>query len=93
MDPIQQIVPISDLRTDQAAVLARLDRAPVILAQRSKPRAVLVSVSQWDEMANELRRLRARQVAAQRAKEIDADPSILIPFTEEELLKRGVISG
>ena len=43
-----------------------MDDAPVILAQRSKPRAVLVSVEQWNQMVAELRRarllLRAKQV-------------------------------
>ncbi len=35
-----------------------MDDAPVILAQRSKPRAVLVSVEQWNQMVAELRRAR-----------------------------------
>ena len=93
MDTVQQVVPISEMKIDQGAVLAKLDRAPVVLAQRSKPRAVLVSVDQWDALAKELRRLRAREVAAMRAKEIEADPTILVPFTDEELAKRGLIDG
>ncbi len=93
MDTVQQIVPISDMKVDQGAVLAKLDKAPVVLAQRSKPRAVLVSIKQWDAIAKELRQLRVREVAAMRAKEINADPSILIPFTDEELIERGVLDG
>ncbi len=57
MQLVQQIVPISELRMNQAEVLAMTDKAPVILAQRSKPRAVLVSVAQWDAIANQLRNL------------------------------------
>ena len=93
MDTIQQIVPISDLRTDQASVLSRMDKAPVVLAQRSKPRAVLVSVGQWDALAKELRQYRAREVAAIRAQEMRDDSAKRIPFTEEELIKRGIIDG
>lgn len=93
MDTVQQIVPISDMRLDQAAVLKRLDKAPVVLAQRSKPRAVLVSVEHWNAMAQELRQYRAREIAAQRAREIEADPTMLVPFTDDELIKRGVLNG
>jgi prevent-host-death family protein len=53
--PAQQIVPISELRMKQVTVLKLMDKAPVILSQRSKPRAVLVSVEQWDAIAYELR--------------------------------------
>ena len=91
MNTVQQIVPISEMRTDQANILSKMDQAPVVLAQRSRPRAVLVSVEQWDAMAKELRRLQAREAAAIRAKEADADPSILIPFTDEELIARGIL--
>ena len=44
METVQQIVPISEMRTDQANVLAKMEKAPVVLAQRSRPRAVLVSI-------------------------------------------------
>jgi len=54
MLPIPQIVPVSDMSTKQAQVLAKLDDGPVILAQRSKPAAVLVSVSEWDAIARRL---------------------------------------
>jgi prevent-host-death family protein len=69
MQPVQQIVPISDLRMKQVTVLNLMDKAPVILSQRSKPRAVLVSVEQWDAIAYELRNLRllleAKHIEAQ----------------------------
>ena len=69
MQPVQQIVPISDLRMKQVTVLNLMDKAPVILSQRSKPRAVLVSVEQWDAIAYELRNLRllleAKRIEAQ----------------------------
>ncbi len=57
MQKVQQIVPISDMRNAQDAVLAKMDQAPVILAARSKPRAVLVNVDEWNRIATELERL------------------------------------
>lgn len=93
METVQQIVPISEMRTDQANVLAKMEKAPVVLAQRSRPRAVLVSIDQWNAMATELRRFRALEVADQRAREMKEDPTKRIPFTKEELVKQGVIDG
>jgi len=54
MQTVQQIVPISDFRIDQDTVLKMMDKEPVILAQRSKARAVLVSVDQWNAMVKKL---------------------------------------
>ena len=60
MEKIQQIVPISHLRTAQDEILAMMDEAPVVLAQRSKPRAVLVSVTDWDATAAQMQTLKRR---------------------------------
>lgn len=54
MQAVQNIVPISDFRNSQEDVLQMMDEGPVVLAQRSKPRAVLVSVAQWNEIAKQL---------------------------------------
>lgn len=81
MQTVQQIVPISDMHMNQAAVLAMVDKAPVILAQRSKPRAVLVSVEQWDAIALELRNLRLRLEAKRIEDETQPDEWV----TDEEL--------
>ncbi|MEZ4713486.1 MAG: type II toxin-antitoxin system prevent-host-death family antitoxin [Caldilineaceae bacterium] len=58
MNEIPQIAPVSDMHHRQNEVFAMMDNAPVILAQRSRPRAVLVSVEQWNQMMGELRRAR-----------------------------------
>jgi PHD/YefM family antitoxin component YafN of YafNO toxin-antitoxin module len=63
METVPQIVPISQMRLDQAAVLEQMDQAPVILAARSQPRAVLVSVEQWNEMVDRLKQLEQWQRA------------------------------
>jgi prevent-host-death family protein len=65
MHNMPQIVPVSDLRTKHIETFGLLKRGPVVLAQRSRPAAVLVSFEEWDETANELARLR-RIVAADR---------------------------
>jgi prevent-host-death family protein len=51
MDRVQQIVPISAMKIRPGDVLALLPKGPVVLAQRSKPAAVLVSVKEWDNIA------------------------------------------
>lgn len=52
MNRVQQIVPISEMKLNQAQVIAMLDNGPVIFAQRSKPAAVLVSVGEWDRISD-----------------------------------------
>src|SRR5262245_35281355 len=64
MESVQQIVPISEMKLHHAEVLARLRNGPVILAQRSRPAAVLVSVEQWDAIVEELDTLWAEREAA-----------------------------
>lgn len=72
MNHVPQIVPVTDLRLRHVEVFGLLNRGPVILAQRSRPAAVLVSLNEWDQMAGELARLRRiiegdRQFAEMRA--------------------------
>lgn len=56
---VPQIVPVSDMSHKQQAVLAMADKEPVILAQRSRARAVLVSIKQWNEIEARLKMLEA----------------------------------
>ena len=58
MQAVPQITPLSDLRDRQQDVLSMMDNAPVILAEESKPRAVLVSVEQWNRIAREVQKSR-----------------------------------
>ncbi|MBV7332133.1 type II toxin-antitoxin system prevent-host-death family antitoxin [Chloroflexi bacterium TSY] len=59
MDKIQQFVPITEMRLRHSQVLELLDNGPVILAQRSKPTAVLVNVDMWDNVAEYIDELEA----------------------------------
>lgn len=49
-----QIVPVTDLRMKHVQVFELLGKGPVILAQRSRPAAVLVSITQWDRLMERL---------------------------------------
>lgn len=65
MNPIAQIVPITEMRLHHSEVLAMLAEGPVVLAQRSKPAAVLVSVEEWNLIAAQLK-LSQAEVAVDR---------------------------
>lgn len=58
MNRIPQIVPVSDMSIKQQDTLKLLDNGPVILATRSRPTAVLISVAEWDALINEIEVLR-----------------------------------
>lgn len=49
-----KVIPVSDMVHKQQAVLAMADEEPVILAQRSKGRAVLVSIEEWNRLQEKL---------------------------------------
>ena len=83
MNEVPQIAPVSDMHHKQNEILAMMDKAPVVLAQRSKPRAVLVSVEQWNRLITELRRARLL-IKAQQIHERNNESDSWIEF--EELL-------
>jgi len=51
MNKVPQLEPITRMQTRPTEVIAMLEAGPVILAQRSKAAAVLVSVKQWDSLS------------------------------------------
>ena len=55
MTRIPEIVPITDLRQDSSAVLERVrsSREPVIITQRGRAAAVLLSVDEYERTENE----------------------------------------
>jgi prevent-host-death family protein len=85
MDRVQQIVPISDMKLKHAQVLGLLSKGPVVLAQRSKPAAVLVSVAQWDAQADELARLRRIVEYDRQFAEMDAGNFVKFEDIDKEL--------
>ena len=66
MNRIQQIAPITQIQRQPHEVFAKLAAGPFILAKGSVAAAVLVSVEQWNQVADELaqRRFTKREVEA-----------------------------
>ncbi len=85
MSAIPKIVPFSDLRIRQAEVLEALTQGPVILAQRGRPSAVLVSIEKWNELIERLEEAEdtLEAIEVERNPEPGAD-------LEEYLEKRGI---
>jgi prevent-host-death family protein len=50
MYPIPQMAPVSDLKHRHLEVFRRLKDGPVVLANRSRPAAVLISPERWDAL-------------------------------------------
>ena len=71
MTRIPQIVPISDLRQGAAALLKKVreSRDPVVVTQRGRPAAVLLSVEEFERREQDLEILR---LLAQGEKDIAA---------------------
>ncbi len=59
MQRVMPTMPVSDLRREQASILAMLDKSPVLLMNRGDAAGVLVSVEQWNAIADELEAARA----------------------------------
>jgi len=78
MAKIPEIIPVSDLRRDAAAVLERLrkGRRPLVVTQRGRAAAILVSVEEYErsERERELLLLLAqgeREIAAGKGHDLD----------------------
>lgn len=76
MNKLPQIIPISDIRIRHGEVLGKLENGPVILAQRSRPAAVLVSVEEWDKIAQRMSDLEERELLRQRLRAAHAEPDV-----------------
>ena len=79
MPKVPEIIPVTDLRQDAAAALKRVrnSRQPVVITQRGRAAAVMLSVEAYERAENEreLLRLLARgekEIAARRGYDLDA---------------------
>ena len=54
MDIVSEVVPISELRHKQNEIIRRLGDGPVILTQRGRGTAVLISLQRWRQMVRQL---------------------------------------
>ncbi|MEM7534559.1 MAG: hypothetical protein AAF639_20430 [Chloroflexota bacterium] len=88
-----QTEPITTVVRDHAALVPKLDHGPLILSDKSQATAVLLSIGDWDLIKDILAQLRRSAIADKRDKEMDENPEMKIPFTYEELVKRGILHG
>jgi len=79
MNKVPDIVPITDLRQDAAAVVgrARSRRQPIIITQRGRAVAVMVSVEEYERVEQERQILLLlakgdKEIAAGRGVDLDA---------------------
>lgn len=57
MGMVTEVLPISDLRHRQNEILASLQKGPVILTQRGRGAAVLLSLDEWNMLLERLEEL------------------------------------
>jgi len=74
MEAVPDVVPISDLRHRQNDIIERLAEGPVILTQRGRGTAVLVSLERWRDI---LHRLADLTEALEEAEDIRVSDEIL----------------
>jgi PHD/YefM family antitoxin component YafN of YafNO toxin-antitoxin module len=75
-------MPVSDLRTKQAAILARLREAPILLTQRGHGAGVLVHPDLWNEMVELLDDYEDILIAKERIQEAESDPDVMRPISD-----------
>jgi antitoxin Phd len=74
MPAMPELIGISELRLRQNEVLGKLHAGPVLLTQRSRAVAVLVSPKQWNELMEELEDL--QDIIAAKEARAEAEPSM-----------------
>ncbi len=75
MTRVPEIVPVSDLRQDAAAVLKRLRESndPVVVTQRGRAAAVLLSIEEYERKERDFEIL---SLLARGEKEIESDQGV-----------------
>jgi PHD/YefM family antitoxin component YafN of YafNO toxin-antitoxin module len=93
MDRIPHTMPISDLRSKQAAVLEELNQGPVLLTKQGRAAAVLVHPDYWNQLAALLEELEDIAVAEQRLAEAQEDESVMVSLADakKELAALGLL--
>jgi prevent-host-death family protein len=87
MTTVPPIVPVSELRNKHGQIFGLLRRGPVVLAQRSRPAAVLVSVEEW----NELQHYKHLVLLDERSKRMDRGEFLSQEEVEAGLKERGLL--
>ena len=56
MEKVMETLPVSELRSHQAEVMSRLQKAPILLTQRGRGAGVLVDPALWNELVERAER-------------------------------------
>lgn len=79
---IPQIEPVTSLSKDYKAVFSKLENGPVVLAMRSRPAAVLLSVSDYEALMTRLDHFELLTEAKRNLEKADTEPSTVISHDE-----------
>lgn len=83
MQRVPETVTISELKRGQATVLEKIETNPLLLLQLGKPAAVMIAPTQWNQLADELFRLRLHELSRKIEARNDANNSWV---SHEELM-------
>jgi prevent-host-death family protein len=84
MPIMPDVVPVSDLRGRHKEIFQKIEDGPILLAQHSRPAAVLVSVADWNAREKQLELLEARLKYLEMKRQYGENPPKLISFDEIE---------
>lgn len=95
MYKVMPTIPVSDLRTQQASILAQLDDTPILLTQRGHGAGVLVHPDLWNELVELIADYEDRLIAQERMEEAEADPSVMgsLDDLRTSLMEDGLLDG
>ena len=85
MDKAPELVPISEMRTHQAATLEQLKQGPIVLTHHSEAVAVLVDPAHWNRLLEQLEDARDITTICQQESDEAEGKVDLVAVDEEEL--------
>ena len=93
MNKIIPVMPVSDLRNEQAKVFRQLGETPVLLTQRGRAAGVLVHPEQWNDIIELLEDMEEGRIAEARWREIEENPANARSFEDfaKELQAEGLV--
>jgi prevent-host-death family protein len=84
MPIMPDVVPVSQLRGKHKEIFRQIKDGPILLAQHSRPAAVLVSVTDWNARERQFELLEARLKYLETKRQFEADPPKWVAFEEIE---------
>ncbi|MFZ4659934.1 MAG: type II toxin-antitoxin system Phd/YefM family antitoxin [Caldilineaceae bacterium] len=94
MNPVPYTIPISDMRFQQSALLARVEESPVVLTKQGRAVAVLVDPNYWNQILEELEDMAdALAVAQAKIAVLRGEEELLDWATVKQELKMGGQNG